>query len=237
MTWTDAIDSYCERTDASYWSEPLNAVSNLSFMVAAVVTWRMARAAGDKPAQLLALCAGGIGVGSYLFHTHATRWAMQADVWPIRIFVLLFIGLAVVRFFNAPRWVGLAAAAGFVVATAATIKVAGAAGITFNGSVGYAPLPVAMALMAALVARSDRRTAFGMLMVAATFVASLALRTVDRELCASLPLGTHFGWHLLNGVVSGTMIAVFIRRGRHGADDRIRHLNPDRAEQLNGIAH
>jgi len=214
VTWTDAIDSYCERTDPSYWSEPLNAVSNLSFVLAAAVTWRLARSAGDRPAQLLALSAGGIGVGSYLFHTHATRWAMQADVWPIRGFVLLFIAFAVVRFLSAPRWVGVAAAGGFVLGTAATIKVAGALGFTLNGSVGYAPVPVAMGLLAALMARRDPRTAHRLLAVAALFVVSLALRTVDRELCSSLPVGTHFGWHLLNGVVVGAMVVVFIRRGQ-----------------------
>lgn len=236
MDWTDAIDSYCERTDASYWSEPLNAVSNMSFIVAALVTWRMARTTGDKPAQALALGAGGIGIGSYLFHTHATRWAMHADVWPIRIFVLLFIGLAVVRFFNAPRWVGLAAAAGFVMATAATLEVAGAMGATFNGSVGYAPVPVAMVLIAASLARSDRRTAVSLLVAAVIFAASLALRTLDRELCDNLPLGTHFGWHLLNGLVSGMMIAAFLRHGRDGADDRTRHRGQERAKQFNRTA-
>ncbi|WP_182523434.1 ceramidase domain-containing protein [Nocardioides dongkuii] len=214
MTWADVIDSYCERTDAGYWSEPLNALSNLSFIVVAVVTWRMARAADDRPALLLALSAGSIGLGSYLFHTHATRWALQADVWPIRVFVLLFIGFAVVRFFHAPWWAGMAAAAGFVLATVATLAAAGVVGFTANGSIGYAPIPAAMALMAVLVARRDRRAALGMLLGAATFVLSLALRTVDRELCASLPLGTHVGWHLLNGVVIATMIVVFIGRGR-----------------------
>ena len=206
------IDSYCERTDASYWSEPVNAVSNVSFVVAAVVTWRIARAAGDRTAMLLALAAGSIGVGSYLFHTHATRWAMQADIWPIRAFVLLFVGFAVVRFLDAPRWVGVAAAAGFAAVTAATIAIARAVGLTFNGSIGYAPVPVAMVLMCGLVFRRDRRAAFGMLVAAAVFVVSLALRTVDRELCSSVPIGTHFGWHLLNGLVCGMMILVFIRR-------------------------
>ncbi|WP_193610382.1 ceramidase domain-containing protein [Nocardioides lijunqiniae] len=232
MDWTQAIDSYCERTDASYWSEPLNAVSNVSFIVAALVTWRMARTASDKSAQVLALGAGGIGVGSYLFHTHATRWAMHADVWPIRIFVVLFLGVAVVRFFGTPRWVGIAAAAGFVVATAATIELSRSVGTTFNGSVGYAPVPVAMVLMAALVARRDRRTAVNLVAIAATFVASLALRTVDRELCAGVPFGTHFGWHLLNGVVSGLMIVVFIGRGQGGAGTHTRNEGRELAEQL-----
>lgn len=27
------------------------------------------------------------------------------------------------------------------------------------------------------------------------------LRTIDQAVCASFPLGTHFAWHLLNGLV------------------------------------
>jgi hypothetical protein len=30
---------------------------------------------------------------------------------------------------------------------------------------------------------------------------SLLLRTADNAVCAQFPLGTHFGWHLLNAVV------------------------------------
>ncbi|NJN40478.1 MAG: hypothetical protein HC807_06085 [Gammaproteobacteria bacterium] len=30
---------------------------------------------------------------------------------------------------------------------------------------------------------------------------SLTFRTLDRDLCAAIPLGTHFLWHLLNAVV------------------------------------
>lgn len=224
MTWTDVVDGYCERTDAGYWSEPVNAVSNLAFVVAAVIAWRMARAAEDRPAQLLAVTAGCVGVGSYLFHTHATRWALQADVWPIRVFVLLYVGLAVVRFLGTPRRVGAAAAAGFAAATAVAIAAGGALDLTLNGSIGYATVPAGLALMSALVARRDRATAVGLLAGAAVFLVSLALRTVDRELCTAVPLGTHFAWHLLNGVVAGLMIVVFVRHGRTAgparADDR-----------------
>jgi hypothetical protein len=39
--------------------------------------------------------------------------------------------------------------------------------------------------------------AFGLAVV--VFCVSLTLRTIDLELCARFPLGTHFLWHLLNG--------------------------------------
>jgi hypothetical protein len=35
MDLTQAVDIYCERTDASFWSEPLNAATNIFFIAAA----------------------------------------------------------------------------------------------------------------------------------------------------------------------------------------------------------
>ncbi len=40
-----------------------------------------------------------------------------------------------------------------------------------------------------------------MLVTAGIFLVSLAFRTVDVASCGSLPLGTHFLWHVLNAVV------------------------------------
>jgi hypothetical protein len=48
VNWSEQIDAYCERTDFSYWSEPVNAVTNLAFLVAAVWMWR--RTGGWDPA-------------------------------------------------------------------------------------------------------------------------------------------------------------------------------------------
>ena len=90
--WFEAIDNYCERTDASLWAEPLNAFSNLAFIAAFVAgLWCYRRYRQETGRQrwefilLLALLCG-IGVGSFLFHTFATRWALVADVGPITLF-------------------------------------------------------------------------------------------------------------------------------------------------------
>jgi hypothetical protein len=37
---------------------------------------------------------------------------------------------------------------------------------------------------------------------------SLTFRAVDGPLCEVLPMGTHFMWHILNGVMLGWMIEV-----------------------------
>ena len=211
MDWSGAVDAYCERTDPSYWSEPLNAVSNLAFIIAAVVTWRMARESSDRAAQVLALGAGAVGVGSYLFHTHATVWALQADVFPIRLLVLAFIACAAVRFFAAPWWAGLLAAVAYLPISMGVVAAAGATVGRLNGSVGYLTLPLLILAVAATLWRRSPSVAKGLVGCASVFVLSLFFRTIDLSICPDWPVGTHFLWHSLNGLFVGWMIAVFIR--------------------------
>jgi hypothetical protein len=39
MNWTQAVDIYCERLGPGLWAEPLNAVTNVAFFVAAWLAW------------------------------------------------------------------------------------------------------------------------------------------------------------------------------------------------------
>ena len=208
--WSTIVDAYCERTDASYWSEPLNALSNLAFVIAAVITWRMARSTADRPGQVLAVGAAVIGIGSYLFHTHATLWALQADVLPIRAFLLAYIALATVRFFGASWWAGLIASAGFLAMSFAVVALATHTVGRLNGSVGYLPVPLVMVAVAAVTWRRSRPLSRGLLIGAAAFAVSLLFRTIDLAACPGWPSGTHFAWHMMNGFVVGWMIVVLM---------------------------
>jgi hypothetical protein len=212
MDWLRGIDAYCERTDASYWSEPLNAVSNAAFLIAAALCWRMT--ARDPGARLLVVILALIGIGSFLFHTHARAWAMLADVLPIQAFILVYIHLATVRFFAAPHWAGLAAAAGFVPASAAVARGIARLFGPLNGSVGYLPVLLLIAAYALALIRRAPETARGLAVGTAILSLSLFFRTVDAAVCEALPVGTHFFWHILNGAMLGWMIRVLVRHPR-----------------------
>lgn len=99
MDWFTPIDIYCERISAAFWAEPLNAVSNLAFILAALWGWIEAKRRDrlDPMTMVLILLAGMIGVGSFLFHTFANAWSSLADVIPIWTFVLLFVLVALRR--------------------------------------------------------------------------------------------------------------------------------------------
>lgn len=84
--------TYCERIDASFWAEPVNALTNLAFVIAAVVIANALVRDGQAVRKawdlwLLAGLIAAIGVGSFLWHTLATPWSGLADVIPILLFI------------------------------------------------------------------------------------------------------------------------------------------------------
>ena len=208
MDWTRAIDAYCERTDPSYWSEPVNAVTNLAFIVSAIVMWR--RCAERTSGRVLAAILFAIGVGSWLFHTHATPWAAMADTTPILLFTLVYIFLANRDFWGWPVWGAGLGALAYIPYTAALTPVFEALPF-FTISSFYWPLPVLIFAYAALLRRRAPELARNLAVGAGILCVSLAARSVDEPLCAAIPLGTHFLWHILNAVMLGWMIETWRR--------------------------
>jgi len=216
--WLEAIDGYCERLGPGLLAEPLNAVTNAAFVIAAALMWRRVR--GLPLARAMCLTLAAIGLGSGLFHTFANRLTGLLDVLPILVFILLYVFAASRDMLGLKGWqAGLSVLAFFPFAG---LGAAAAARLfpELGGSAGYVPVPVLIALYAALLARRSPVTARGLAIGAAILVVSLTARTLDAPSCASLPMGTHFLWHLLNALMLGWMIEVYrrhmlaARRGR-----------------------
>jgi peptidoglycan/LPS O-acetylase OafA/YrhL len=212
------VNGYCERLTDAFWAEPANALTNLAFLLAAVVAARELRRAGSgrAPLDLVLLVAvlAAIGVGSFLFHTLSTPASALADTVPIALFIL---GYAVVF---AHRFVGLRWSRAWL---GAPLMLVLAVLVTF-GTSGLG-LPVPGPYLAALLAlagltgwlasRSEPELlAHRGVFVTATvlFAVSLTLRQLDRPLCPVWPLGTHLGWHLCNAVVLGLLLRAAVRR-------------------------
>jgi hypothetical protein len=220
MDWHRQIDAYCERLGPGFWAEPLNAVTNAAFFVAALVAlilaWREDRL--DVPVALLVALTAVIGTGSFLFHTYATAWAALADTTPITLFILSYFGVAMNRFAGFGRGrAALLTLAFFLAMSALSAFLNVVAGRLLGGSQGY--LPAFFALVGVGLWLRGRRHPAGtwLLAAAATFAVSLTFRTLDGPLCGAVPVGTHFLWHILNGVVLGTLLVALVR---HGAQPR-----------------
>jgi len=241
MRWADHVFRYCERGfDPGLWAEPANALSNAAFiLVAGLAVVRMAQPLppGTSPPDpmtarfvpvLIALVAL-IGVGSFLFHVLATRWAQLADVLPIGAFIVLYLMFALrclARLSIPAASVGLVALiAAFALSMAfCPSAISGPPGgpACLNNTLGYAPALVALFAVALLLHRQSHPAAGRLFVAAGVLLLSMAMRTIDLDRCAALslsgrPLGSHFLWHLLNALVLHLLLIVAIDAARGGA--------------------
>ena len=212
MDLTEQTIAYCERGDLAFWAEPVNAVTNASFLVAAAVMAGRLRGARLPLAWALVGVLAAIGVGSFLWHTLATRWAGLADVLPILVFILIYVFAATRDLVGlASRWAALAV----VLFLPYAALVAGGLGWLVPGiGANGAYLSVVLLILAYAVHLAPRapETARGLSIGAGILALSLTFRALDGPLCAMVPVGTHFLWHLLNGVMLGWMIEVYRRQ-------------------------
>ena len=239
MSWGEQVFRYCERAqDASFWAEPFNAASNVGFLVVAALGARrlIEREHAERPSAVvpafLVVLVAAIGIGSFLFHTFATRWARLADVVPIGLFMVVYLVFAL-RSFLEWSWgrVALAMALflGINEVTAAITCPNRLVGVTqyvrdpcLNGTMSYAPALATLLLVGALVHR--RHPAGRRLLIAAgLFLVAMALRWSDAKVCPwtsvlGRPRGTHALWHGVNAVTMYVLLMAAIE-GR-GASTR-----------------
>lgn len=199
MDWSAPIDLYCERTGPSFWAEPVDALTNAAFLIAAGAAYLQWRRNGgrDTPALLLILLTAVIGVGSFGFHTLATRGAVLLDTVPIAVFIYSYLFVALRRFVGLGTGAALAVLLGFAIVAFGETAIVPPA--TLNGSHAYLPAFAAMLVIGVLM----WGRAAGPWIIAATacFAVSLVFRSLDLVVCADWPIGTHFIWHIANAAV------------------------------------
>ena len=197
--WSTPIDLYCERLSPSFWAEPVNALSNIAFLLAAAAAfaqWRR-QGAGDGVVLALIVVVAVVGLGSFIFHTVATRGAMLLDVGPIGVFIYGYFLFALRRFLALSWATALIVFAGFIaLSTGLAVYVPRS---FLNGSAGYFPALAALLGIGWMVRENPAGKA--LLIAAGLFVASLFFRIIDLNVCDAFPLGTHFLWHILNAAV------------------------------------
>ena len=211
----EKVDIYCERVDPSFWAEPLNAITNAAFLIAAVVCWRVAAKKNRQDALTLILVANliAIGVGSFLWHTFAEGWAGAADTIPILTFILIYLYAATVRFLEQPVWISIGAPIAFIGFAIGFLSLWNAYLPSVNGSQGYFPVLILLIGFGLLLARRSHPAAKYLIAAAALFSLSLTFRSVDEALCEAIPIGTHIWWHMLNGLLLGVVLMAFVLFG------------------------
>ena len=233
MDLHEKLYHYCERAgDPAFWAEPINAFTNVAFLIAAALAARTflrspTEERGVIEALLIALVAA-MGVGSFLFHTFATRWASFADTAPIGIFMIAYLAYTLRRYLGASWLVTVICLGGFLWAlvvaegmacTPPFLPITNATrGSCLNGTIGYVPALIALVLFAVVFA-VQRHPVWTYFAAASLILAlSMTFRTFDFEICdvtqlAGHHVGTHFLWHLLNATLLYMLLMGAIRHG------------------------
>jgi hypothetical protein len=236
MTFGEHVFLYCERgTSEALGAEPINAVSNIAFLLAALMglhlLQRRPREEQSADQFLLVGLVVLVGFGSFAFHLFATEGTELLDVVPIFVFMLVYLGYALNRFLGVPPGFMVLLVAGFTAIMGLTMQVQcwdGGVGIPgpevqgvkpcLNGSIFYLPALAALIVVGLLLEERRHRAAPYVLWAAAIFAVSLTLRSLDMALCDKVliegrKVGTHFVWHLLNALALFLLLRASLEGG------------------------
>jgi hypothetical protein len=223
MIFGERVFMYCERgTSEALLAEPINAITNLAFLIAALAGFLLLRRGPPETRSadhyLLVALVFLIGLGSLAFHLYADKGTALADIVPIGVFMLVYLGFALNRFLLVPPgWtvllaIAFAAVVGVVLqlrcwdgAIGFPSSEAAGASPCLNGSLAYVPALVALLVIGLMLADRGHRAARWLLWAAAIFTVSIVLRSLDMALCDQAVIdgrriGTHFAWHVLNAL-------------------------------------
>jgi hypothetical protein len=236
MNFSEHVFRYCERgANEALLAEPINVISNLSFLFAALIglqllLWRP-REERSADHYLLVFLVLAIGFGSLAFHLFATEGTELLDVVPIGLFMLVYLGFALNRFLGVPVGLSVLLVIGFTAIMAMTGQVQcwdGGVGLPgpeiqgakpcLNGSVFYLPALIALIVVGLLAEERGHRAAPYLLWAAAILAVSITLRSLDFALCDRVliegrKVGTHFAWHVLNGLALFLLLRASLEGG------------------------
>ena len=208
MNLSKPIDIYCERLDIGIWAEPINAVTNVAFILASIFMWL--RCKNLVEGRILSFILFSIGCGSFVHHTFAQTWAAILDVAAILIFILTYIFVANRRFLALSKMVSVIGVILFFPYQLLLASIL--SNIQFFGSsVQYIPVAILIFIYSGLLRKTEPNLSRGLLIGATILCLSIVFRIIDEPLCSVLSVGTHSVWHVLNAIMLSWMIEILRR--------------------------
>ena len=192
---------YCERIGAGPLDEPLNAISNLAFAVAAIlaaVHIHKRQVVGLFP-RILPWSIGAVAVASTIYHTLRSPLTFVVDALSLSIFM-------VVAIFFVLRKITARTISAILLGTA-FLSVEGVALFCvpegfLNGSTPHVIALVFVVLLMGLISRRHESLARQVVPIAAFYAVAIVCRTIDMAICSWLPIGTHFLWHVAGAIAA-----------------------------------
>tara|TARA_B100000035_G_scaffold313319_1_gene326753 strand:- start:2942 stop:3574 length:633 start_codon:yes stop_codon:yes gene_type:complete len=191
------MDFYCERTNNQIFDEPINAISNIFFIIVSISLFKILRKnQSDKIYYVQPILIFFIGIGSFLFHLKPNLITLYLDIIPIFLFSLSFIFLFNRNVINISH---LNSSLLFILFLTLLLFITPKLKYEIlNGSEFYFAnyFFLAMYTIWLYFKKSDF---FQLLFLGFIFFnLSILLRSIDNHICNYLSIGTHFLWHFFN---------------------------------------
>ncbi len=191
---------YCEQGLINRLFEPFNSLSNLFFVLSAILLFLyfQKKKVTDFKSKLFIGLILAIGLGSLIWHIVPTEVTFFLDVIPIAFFLIIYL------FFLLQRIVKQRRIAMFIMAVYLLVVVLGF--IIFPvpfSSYGGIYIATLLLLGGTVITAYFKNVLFkqtGIIFV--LFLLAFIIRQLDLTLCSLFPFGTHFVWHMINAFIA-----------------------------------
>ncbi len=190
---------YCERASLNNFSfEPLNTISNIGFLLAAILLFYKTKGQ-NLSAVLLSFIILTISIGSSLWHIYAKEPYLQGDVLPIMSFILLYIYFFLCQIIKMNKILAIVNVIIFFILNLLVENYLPSN--LFNGSIMYVLPSIVLLIMLIFMLKTNHPLAKNLLYTIIIWSISIFFRTIDFMVCPYIIFGTHFIWHILNAIV------------------------------------
>jgi len=210
--WLNTEKMYCENfQNLPFTSQPVNTATNIAFFIAGILLtnlyWKTKLK--SKWINALIILVFFIGIGSTIWHYSGTKIGKLLDVGPISLFMFLSIYyfLNKILKMSVPKIVF-------------SLIIFGALSLLsllifkeepFKSSAGYLPALMVLALLTYLAFKKVNIIFKELFYALITFLFAIIFRSIDFAVCNNFPIGTHFLWHILNGIFVYLLVKALIK--------------------------
>lgn len=189
---------YCERgLSSNFWSEPINALTNIAFPIAGFLAHRVLKKKGIKSRELLIMpwFLSLVGLGSFIYHTARNSITLIFDALPIYLFILYALFLTLRELFESRSKALIILIGFFLLEVALSIYVPRE---FLNGSIRHLAAIAFISVLGVLLFRKyGQEISLPIISVIVLYGFAILFRSIDMAICNIIPTGTHFLWHVL----------------------------------------
>jgi hypothetical protein len=203
-----SVTEYCERVDNSIFGEPINLLTNLTFIISACFVFRLLKEkkVQDNTYKFLIGIILMIGVGSASWHSFRTSLAHALDFVPIFIFFLSFLFLMLEKLLKSKSQAILLTSTYFVL----QLSVSFLFPQILNGSIRHIVNIGIFILLILWIKKKYRRLNSSVYLAFGTYSVGVLFRSMDSLVCSNFHLGTHFLWHIFTAMATYYSVASLI---------------------------